>query len=745
MTTDSVTTPTRTRYVGRSVLSRAVDLVVTGELEYLTDMSLPGMLHGKVVRANVAHGRLVGLETAAALQVPGVVAVLTAADVPTNVLGAIVPDQPVLVDGPIRQFGDAVALVAAETLSAAKAGAAAIEPRVEEFPPVSDPMQALQPSAPLLHDDGNLVLELRHERGNVDAALASAAVVVERTYQTQVQEHVCLEPGGGVGIYDNGQFTIWVGTQLPGNAQQEIARALQVGIDDVRIISTPIGGSFGSKSEGPFPVFLALLAKATGRPVRIVLTREEVMAVGAKRHPFRIHSRLGLDASGRIVGLDTEAIVDAGPYAGFTPAVLGVAAEASSGAYSMPNARFHGRAVYTNNSNGGAFRGYGVPQVTFPLESSLLAAADRLGIDPVEVKRRNILHPGDAHALYGHTIGPSFRGAEALEAIVDHPWWRDRAEWKQDAAEPWRRGTGIAVALKGCGYGSGKGDRAGARLQIGVDGSITIWAGPNHSGQFVETAYAQVAADSLGRAYDEIEVVVGDTELVPESGACAASRSLYVGGGAVLRACEELKSRIRAAGLTEPIDWQEAGARLGAEGRALVEVYHDAPDVTDFGDLDPDDVKRLSPHRVFSSAVQVARVEVNRFTGQVEVRGIACAVDCGRAVNPAGVVGQTEGAILQGMGWALMEDFKLDAGVPATGSLETYLIPTAGDAPDLDTIIIEGGEDTGPFGAKGIAEVVLVPTAPAITAAIHDAVGVTIDRLPATPEVVYGLMEGLEQ
>jgi CO/xanthine dehydrogenase Mo-binding subunit len=211
---------------------------------------------------------------------------------------------------------------------------------------------------------------------------------------------------------------------------------------------------------------------------------------------------------------------------------------------------------------------------------------------------------------------------------------------------------------------------------------------------------------------------------------------------AVLRACQELISRIRATGLDDPLDWREAGKRLVASGQALVEVYHDAPDVTEFGEMQPEDLPRLGPHRVYSSAVHVARVEVNRFTGKVEVRGIACAVDCGIAVNPAAVVGQTEGGIMQGIGWALMEDFKLDAGVPQTTSLETYLIPTACDAPELETIIVEGGEETGPFGAKGMAEVVLVPTAPAIMAAIRDAVGVTVNRLPATPEAVYRLMEG---
>jgi CO/xanthine dehydrogenase Mo-binding subunit len=742
MNTRTVEAPARTRYVGRSVPTRGADVVVTGELEYLTDLVLPDMLHGKIVRADVPHGRLAELRTEAALKVPGVVAVLTAADVPHNISGVIVEDQPVLVDGLIRQVGDPVALVAAETVAAAEAGAAAVEMQIERLPTVSDPHRALEPSAPPLHADGNLLHELSHERGDVEAALAAAAVVIEHTYETQIQEHVCLEPGGGVGLYENGRFTIWVGTQMPGNAQAEVARALEVEPDDVRIISTPVGGSFGSKLEGPFPIYLALLAKATGRAVRIVLTREEVMAVGAKRHPFRIHSRLGLDRDGRIVALDTDATLDAGPYAGFSPAVVNVTAEASTGPYGMPNARFSGRAAYTNNSNSGAFRGFGVPQMLFPLESSLHEAAERLGMDPAEVKHRNILRPGDPHALYGHTVGPSFRGAEALKAAVDHPWWRDRAAWKEQATGPWVRGTGISAALKGCGYGSAKGDRAGARLSIGTDGSITIWAGPNHTGQFIETAYAQVAADALGRDYDEIDVVVGDTELVPESGSCTASRSLYAGGAAVVKACDELLSRIREAGLDDPVDWSEAGRRLGAAGEALVEVYHDTPNVTEFGEMLPDDLLRLGPHRVYSSAVQVARVEVNRFTGQVEVRGVLCAIDCGTPVNPAGVIGQTEGAILQGIGWALMEEFKLDEGVPQTTSLETYLIPTAGDAPELETIIVDGSEETGPFGAKGAAEVALVPTAPAVIAAIRDAVGVTVDRLPATPETVYRLMEG---
>jgi CO/xanthine dehydrogenase Mo-binding subunit len=277
-----------------------------------------------------------------------------------------------------------------------------------------------------------------------------------------------------------------------------------------------------------------------------------------------------------------------------------------------------------------------------------------------------------------------------------------------------------------------------ARLAIGTDGSIRIWAGPNHSGQAIDTAYAQIAADVLGRPYEEIEVIIGDTELVPDAGSCAASRSTYMGGNAVKLACEELMERVRALGMSAPVDWPEAGRRLGAQGQALVDSRFELPDVTE--GLSREKVEKLSPHLVYGCAAMAARVEVNELTGEVAVRQVASAVDCGVAVNPAGVIAQTEGGVVQGMGWAVMEDYVVQGGRPRTTSLETYLIPTVDDAPELDTVLVEQGDATGPFGAKGIAEVVIVPPAPAIVNGIHDAVGVTVDRIPATPERVYGLL-----
>lgn len=727
-----------TRMVGRSVPFRGAEEQVTGKLRYLTDLRLPNMLHGKVVRSELPHGRLLGIDASNALRVPGVVCVLTAEDVPNNVGGIIVADWPILVEDRIRQVGDALALVAAETVAAAEAGAREVRIEIDPLPVVDSPQRALEPDAPALHEAGNLLVHMEHEKGDVERALSEADVVIDRIFETPSQEHVCLEPGGGVGVYEDGRFTIYVGAQWPQIHVNEVARAMKVDLADVRVISTPIGGAFGSKTDGPLAVHLALLAKATGRPVRIVLTREEVMASGAKRHPFTVHTRIGVSSDGTILAVDTDALVDTGPYATVGMVVLKVAAELSTGAYRVEAARFRGRVAYTNNANAGAFRGYGAPQAHFPLEVSLDLAAVELGIDPAELRRRNVLRPGDPHGMYGHTIPAGLMVAEALEAVAAHAWWRERDGWSSSGTWPWRRGTGMALAIKGVGLGSARGDTSAARLAISADGSIRIWAGPNHSGQAIDTAYAQIAADVLGRAYEEIEVIIGDTELVPDAGSCAASRSTYMGGSAVRLACEELMERIGELGLPEPVDWTEAGRRLGAEGKALVESEFVLPDVTD--GIDREAVEKLSPHRVYGSAAMVARVEVNELTGEVAVRSVASAVDCGVAVNPAGVIGQTEGGVVQGMGWAVMEEFVMDGGLPRTKSLETYLIPTVDDVPEMETILVEGGDPTGPFGAKGIAEVVIVPPAPAIVSAIRDATGVTVERLPATPERVYRLM-----
>ncbi len=729
--------------IGQSIPFRGSEDVVTGATRYLTDLSFPEMLHGAVVRSPLPHGRIRSVDVSNALAMPDVVTVLTAADVPCNVVGVMVADWPVLAADLVRQVGDPIALVAAVSCAAAKAGASAVDVAIERLPAVTSPEAALGPSALALHEGGNLLAELSYEKGDVESALLEAAFVIDRRVRTPCQEHVCLEPGGGVASYRDGRFTIWCGTQDPDSQRNQVAMALRVPPESVRIISTPMGGAFGSKLDGAIPIHLALLAKATGRPVKIVLSREEVMLVGAKRHSYMVHSRLGFDATGRIVALDTEALVDTGPYASHGPAVLKVSAELSTGAYRVPASRFCGRLVYTNNANAGAFRGYGAPQVVFALESAIDAAASHLDVDPVELRRRNVLQPGDEQGLYGHRVGDAIAARDVLEAVASHPWWRERERWRSSGRPPWRRGTGLGLAIKGVGMGSARGDRATASLVILEDGRVRIWAGPNHSGQAIETAYAQIAAQTLGREVEDIDVLVGDTEFVPESGSCSASRSTYSGGSAVQLVCLQLLSEIGERPPSRDLrEWRDAGKRLAAAGKSPLTATFLAPDVGELGSF-KGALERFSPHAVYGSSAQVARLELNELTGEVRVVAVACAVDCGTAVNPAAVVGQAHGGIGQGLGYALMEDYRLVEGVPQTRSLETYLIPTARDLPEIDVILVESAEQTGPFGAKGIAEVVLVPTAPAIVSGIKDAAGLEIRDLPATPELVLRALREL--
>jgi CO/xanthine dehydrogenase Mo-binding subunit len=724
--------------VGRSVPMRDAEEVVTGTLRYVSEHHRDDMLHAAIVRARVPHGILREVDPSAALAIPGVVKVLTSADVPYNRHGFLVPDWPVLAEDRVNQFGDPVALVAADTMRAAAEGARAVRVEIDPLDVVSDPEVGGLTDLDPVHAD--VMMSLDHEKGDVVAALAASTVVVEQVVHTPAQEHLALEPGGGMALWEHGRLTVWFGCHDPHQQAREIALALGIAEGDVRVISAPMGGAFGSKGAGPVAIHLGLLAVATGRPVRIVLSRDEVMVSGVKRHPARIHTRLGVDESGTIRAVDMHALVDAGPYVASTPIFVKVSSESSTGAYRVPDSRFSIRAVPTNNATSGAFRGVGSSEMQFALESALDEAACRLGLAGDEIRRRNVLHVGDEHGAYGHVISAGFNAAKALDSVTGHRWWTGREEWKQAECAPWRRGVGIALGVKGVGSGAGRNDVAAARLAIDREGRIRIWAGPAHAGQFIQTAYAQIAAEVLGLDVDDIEILIGDTELVPPSGGCTASRSTYAGGSAVRLVAQGLLERAGAPGDRSEIDWRAVGTRLAEEGRALVEAEFAMPEVTEIAPLKGVGLTDLGPHDRYGTAAQVARVEVNERTGEVIVDSVACAVDCGFAINPAAVVGQSNGGIVQQVGFTLMEEYLLDEAVPSTTSLSTYLIPTAVDAPRIETIIVQDAA-AEMSDAKGIAEAVAVPTAPAIATAIRDAVGVRIDRLPATAERIHGLIE----
>lgn len=737
MADDIATVGARTN-VGRSVPSDQARAVATGRLEYVTDRRLPGMLHGAVLRAAVPHARILDIDTTVARAMAGVHAIVLGMDVPFNQLGPGEADGPVLADTRIRQVGDAIGLVAAVDEGTARRAAEAIVVTTEPLPVVSDARMALAPDAPRLYDTGNVAGRIAFASGDVEAALSAAHLVVHRTVATPSQEHAAIETPGGVAVWENGRVTIWCGSQNPGLHRRKVARAMGVELDDVRLVSGPVGGAFGARNDDPMPVLLALLARAAEKPVALRMTREETMVAGPKRHPFFTTLRLGVSRDGRFTASDMGVVADTGPYLTSGPNVLKTSAEMSVGPYRIGVARFDGQVVHTNNANAGAFRGYGVPQVAFPLETAIDEAAAALGLDPVEIRLRNLLHGGDRHGLYGHVVTSGLRAMETLLTAAGDEWWADRSRWKQAARAPWRRGTGIAMAVKGVGLGSGRGDAARARLIVSLDGRVRIWAGPNHTGQAIDVAYRQIAADTLGIAPERIDVVVGDSQLVPESGATAASRSMYAGGSAVRDVCRKLLEALREYG--GPTRIETAAARLVDEQRAEFEATFHLPDVADPGMIDPEQLGTYAPHLVFGTSAQVVRLEVNDLTGETRVAGVVCAVDCGRAINPGAVVGQAEGGVVQGLGYALMEDYRMADGRPQTDSLETYLIPTIRDAPPIRTHLIAGDEPSGPMGAKGMAEVVIVPTAAAVAAAVADAVGVRPARLPLTPERILGAL-----
>ncbi|WP_166347625.1 xanthine dehydrogenase family protein molybdopterin-binding subunit [Phytoactinopolyspora limicola] len=741
MTTPDTTHAARTStpavpMVGRSVPADDAGAIVSGALSYVTDRRASGMVWAAVHRSVHPHAHLRSVDTSRAVAESGVIAVLTGVDVPNNHLGSDPANGPVLADQVVRQVGEAIALVAAVDEATARRAAALIQVEYEPLPVVSGPVTAPDEVASVsLHPGGNVAGTIGFRSGDVDAALGTAELVVEMDTVTSAQEHVAIETPGGMAEWDLGKVTIWCGSQNPGLHRRLVAHALGLDADDVRLISNPVGGAFGSRNDDPVPVYLALLAWHTRRPVHLHLSREETTVAGPKRHPYRTRVRIAVDGAGMLSAIDSRAIADTGPYVTSGRYVLKTSAEMSVGPYATPNARFDGTVAYSNNANAGAFRGFGVPQVAFGLELAMSRAAERLRLDPAELRRRNLLRAGGRHSLYGHPVGHGFRAVETLDAAAEHPFWREREAWAAGSVGPWRRGTGIALAIKGVGMGSGRGDIARARLIVATDGQINIWAGPNHTGQAIETSYRQVAADVLGLPADRIRVHVGDTELVPESGATAASRSMYAGGAAVERVCAQLRAALDEAGAGRPL--QEVAAELVAAGRAEYEAEFPLPDVADPGRIPPEALAEYAPHAVYGCSAQVVRLEVNRLTGEVRLHGVVCAVDAGVAINPGATIGQAEGGVAQGIGFALFEEYRVHEGRPVTTGLENYLVPTAVDTPPIETILVPGYEGTGPFGAKGMSEVVVVPTAPAIAAAIGAATGVWPQHLPVTPERLW--------
>jgi len=692
--------------VGRSVPRREGDDKVTGRARYTDDLVVSGAWYGKTIRSGIPRGRVRGITYDPAFDWSRVV-VVTAQDIPgDNVVQLIRDDQPALAAGEIRHREEPILLLAAPDRDTLAAAERAIHIEYDAATPVLDVDQATETYT---------TIEIL--KGDVDAALRGADFVVERRFRVGLQEQLYIEPQGAIAIPEPGGRIKVIGSlQCPYYVHRALKRALALTDEQAVVIQAETGGGFGGKEEYPSIVAIhaALLARKAGRPVRLIYDRHEDLAATTKRHPGVIRHRTGVKRDGTLVAQDIEIVLDGGAYCTLTPVVLSRAAIHAAGPYGCPNVRIRARAVATNTPPNGAFRGFGAPQSLFAAELMVEHVAERLGVPSLDLRRKWMLRLGDTTAT-GQTLTESVSADLVLEAALKAaPAVRPRASGSL------RRGRGLSLVFHGSGFtGSGE-KKLGGKVAVEAlpDGTFTILTASTEIGQGTKTIFTQIAAAALGVPLEQVTVGPQDTSLVPDSGPTVASRTAMIVGGLIHEAAVELRDRLaKRRKPTLPL---------------RVDKSYVQPDTIHWDDQ----TYRGDAYPVYAWAATIADVEVDMLTGEVRVTDLVSAVDCGKAIHPVMAEGQIEGGMLQAVGWATIEEIKMKDGGYQNDRLATYLIPTALDAPRIKTILVENPYSGGPFGAKGIGELPMDGPAPAIIAAIHDATGVWLDEVPATPEKV---------
>jgi CO/xanthine dehydrogenase Mo-binding subunit len=729
----------QTTHVGQRLRRPDAADKVRGRALYIEDFAPAGALVARVLRAPHAHARIARLDTAAARALPGVHAVLTAADIPgRNLIPMIQADWPVLAAGEVRHVGEAVALVAAESAAAAESAVAAIRVDYEALPARLDMEQALAA--------GEVMAHWRVRKGDAAAALATPGLtVVEGTWRTPYQEHAYIEPNGMIAAPDGlGGVVVWGSMQCPFYVQKAVASALGCGLNQARIVQTVTGGGFGGKEDAPSApgAQAALLAHATGRPVRLIFTREEDMAVMSKRHPARIRLRLGAREDGTLVAAEVDYLLDGGAYATLSPVVLFRGAAHACGPYRLPHATVDARVVRTHTVPCGAFRGFGEPQVVFALEAALDELAERLRLDPLELRRRNALRAGD-ETITGQRLGSSVGFSEVLDKVAAAAdWARKREEYARDSG-PVRRGIGLAACYYGVGLGAmGKHlNPAGANLVVAGDGSVTVAVGTTEIGQGMVAVLSQITAEALGCPVELVRVMEADTSRVPDSGPTVASRTTVMSGNAIRDAAAKIRAAMEPVIADGGLPWREAVALCVQRQVGLAAHGWAVPPPTSF-DLE---TGRGDAYMCYSFSANVVEVEVDTETGETRVQRVFSGHDVGRVINPTTGEGQVEGGVVQGLGYALVEEHALDRGRIVNDQFSTYIIPTPPDTPEIHPILVEHAFDWGPYGAKGLGETPIIAVAPAVTSAIHHAAGVRLREIPATPERVWAALRARER
>ena len=723
-----------TNIIGQSVTRLDAAGKVTGQALYPGDINLPEQAYMKILFAGRPHAIVKSIDTREAEALPGVIAIFTAKDVPNNEYGLIMPDQPVLC-GPgsskpytdrVRWIGDQVALVVADSESIAAQARDLIKVDYEDLPVVTDMMAALQADAPLLHPDkgSNVILRYRIRKGDVGAAFKEADVIVEGIYDTPMQEHAFLQPEAGLGYIDEqGRVTVLVGGQWTHEDQEQIAHSLSLPLEQVRVIYPAIGGAFGGREDMSVQIVLGLAVwrlsqRGINRPVKIVWSREESMFGHHKRHPYHIKTRWGATKDGKLVAAEVDMYADAGGYAYTSTKVQGNATLMCTGPYEIPNVKVDSASVYTNNMVTGAFRGFGGPQGMFAAEQQMNKLAEKLGMDPVELRRRNLIKEGSILSV-GTPLPKGVSMGQVVDKCVERMKSLQESGRDKPASKEIKRGWGFACGFKNVGFSFGAPEQCVASIElhgaVNIESAVLYHAGAE-VGQGSHTAFVQFAAETLGLPLDKIKLVASDTAVTGNSGSVSASRMTFMAGNAIKGACELALEK-----------WK-------SEERPAVATFQYRPPRTT--PLDPETGKS-DPNFAYGYVAEAVEVEVDTETGLVRLINVICADDVGKAVNPQQVQGQIEGAVVQAAGYALMENMIQREGRLLTDKLSTYLIPTVLDIPEnVESLILEYADPIGPYGARGMGEMPYIPLVPAVTAAVQAAIGVWFDEFPLTPERV---------
>jgi CO/xanthine dehydrogenase Mo-binding subunit len=718
--------------IGKSIPRVDARGKVTGETLYSGDLIMPDMLHMKILFAGRPHARIRSMDTSEAEAAPDVIAVYTAKDVPVNEYGLQWQDQPVLCGvgssklgaDVVRFVGDQVAAVVARTEAEAAAAAKLIRVDYEDLPVVSDPLDAMKPDAPRVHEEigeSNICVHYKIRKGNVDEGFTKADVIVESEYRTPVQEHAYLQPEAGLAYMDeDGRITIACGGQWTHEDRAQVAHALDMPEENIRVLYPAVGGAFGGREDMSVQIVLALAAWKLKKPVKIIWSRQESMIGHGKRHATIIRAKWGATKDGKVVAIENEIIGDGGAYMYTSNKVLGNSAITSTGPYLIPNVKTDVYGVYTNNVPGAAFRGFGAPQALFMAEMQMSKLAEKLDMDPVEIRLKNALKDRDPMGVGTPSPSP-VSVSKCIEVAREKFGWDKYKSGKKKvrSSEHIKRGVGFAAGFKNIGFSFGYQENCWAKVEIHgnaeIDHVLLHQAGAE-VGQGAHTVMMQMAAEAVGVPFEKVKLIASDSVGMESSGSASASRLTFMSGNAIRGAAEVALKK-----------WQ------AEERPAIGEFQYLAPRTTEFDK----ETGYSTPNFAYAFVAQAIEVEVDTETGHVRVLRVLTADDVGKPINPALVEGQVEGAVVQAQGYAILEDWKTKDGRVLTDQLSTYLIPTIWDIPEkVETVLIEVPDPNGPWGARGVGELPYLTVAPAIGAAIHNATGIWVNEFPFTPERV---------